>query len=126
MRWTALSLAIVAASAFEAPAVAHHSFAMFDATKPMTMTGADPFVGMAPDDQFRPNYYYLSGKDYLLYLSASPGLGATITAYAAGDVDPRLLVAATVGLDDVAAVLAGERPDGAGAGPKIHVDPRSD
>jgi threonine dehydrogenase-like Zn-dependent dehydrogenase len=57
-------------------------------------------------------------------LSASPGLDATITAYAAGDVDPRPLVAATVGLDRVAAVLAGERPDGAGPGPKVHVDPR--
>jgi hypothetical protein len=33
-------------------------------------------------------------------------------------------VAATVGLDDVGAVLAGERPEGAGPGPKIHVDPR--
>jgi threonine dehydrogenase-like Zn-dependent dehydrogenase len=57
-------------------------------------------------------------------LSASPGLDATIAAYAAGAVDPRPLVAATVGLDDVAAVLAGQRPAGAGPGPKIHVDPR--
>jgi threonine dehydrogenase-like Zn-dependent dehydrogenase len=58
-------------------------------------------------------------------LSASPGLGATIQAYAAGSVDPRPLVAATVGLDEVGPVLAGERPTGAGPGPKIHVDPRS-
>jgi threonine dehydrogenase-like Zn-dependent dehydrogenase len=57
-------------------------------------------------------------------LSASPGLGATIAAYAAGDVDPRPLVSATVGLDQVAAVLAGDRPDGGGPGPKVHVDPR--
>jgi threonine dehydrogenase-like Zn-dependent dehydrogenase len=57
-------------------------------------------------------------------LSASPGLDATIAAYASGEVDPRPLVAATVGLDDVGAVLAGERPEGAGPGPKIHVDPR--
>jgi threonine dehydrogenase-like Zn-dependent dehydrogenase len=57
-------------------------------------------------------------------LSASPGLDATITAYASGDVDPRPLVAATVGLDEVAAVLAGERLLAAGPGPKIHVDPR--
>ena len=57
-------------------------------------------------------------------LSASPGLGATIAAYAAGEVDPRPLVAATVGLDQVGAVLAGERPEGAGPGPKIHIDPR--
>lgn len=57
-------------------------------------------------------------------LSASPGLDATIRAYAAGTVDPRPLVAATVGLDEVGPVLAGERPAGAGPGPKIHVDPR--
>jgi threonine dehydrogenase-like Zn-dependent dehydrogenase len=57
-------------------------------------------------------------------LSASPGLDATIAAYASGSVDPRPLVAATVGLDGVGPVLAGRRPAGAGAGPKIHVDPR--
>jgi threonine dehydrogenase-like Zn-dependent dehydrogenase len=57
-------------------------------------------------------------------LSASPGLDATIAAYAAGAVDPRPLVAATVGLDEVAAVLGGARPRDAGPGPKIHVDPR--
>jgi threonine dehydrogenase-like Zn-dependent dehydrogenase len=57
-------------------------------------------------------------------LSASPGLGATIAAYARGTVDPRPLVATTVGLDQVGAVLAGDRPNGAGPGPKVHVDPR--
>jgi hypothetical protein len=36
------------------------------------------------------------------------------------------LVAATVGLDQVGPVLAGERPAGAAAGPKIHVDPQRD
>jgi threonine dehydrogenase-like Zn-dependent dehydrogenase len=59
-------------------------------------------------------------------LSGSPGLDATIAAYASGAVDPRPLVAVTVGLDQVSAVLAGERPDAAGPGPKIHVDPRLD
>jgi threonine dehydrogenase-like Zn-dependent dehydrogenase len=57
-------------------------------------------------------------------LSGSPGLAATISAYADGAVDPRPLVAATVGLDEVGTVLAGERPAGAGPGPKVHVDPR--
>jgi threonine dehydrogenase-like Zn-dependent dehydrogenase len=57
-------------------------------------------------------------------LSGSPALAATIEGYARGDVDPRRLVAATVGLDEVGAVLGGWRPGGAGAGPKIHVDPR--
>ncbi len=56
-------------------------------------------------------------------LSGSPGLADTILAYATGVVDPRPLVAATVGLGEVGAVLAGERPAGAGPGPKIHVDP---
>jgi threonine dehydrogenase-like Zn-dependent dehydrogenase len=57
-------------------------------------------------------------------LSASPGLAGTIGLYASGAVDPRPLVAATVGLDGVGAILAGERPEGAGNGPKMHIDPR--
>ncbi|SEC99360.1 D-arabinose 1-dehydrogenase, Zn-dependent alcohol dehydrogenase family [Amycolatopsis tolypomycina] len=54
-------------------------------------------------------------------LSGSPGLAETIEAYATGAVDPRPLVAATVGLGEVGAVLGGERTGG--AGPKIHIDP---
>ncbi|WP_250028762.1 zinc-dependent alcohol dehydrogenase [Paractinoplanes maris] len=54
-------------------------------------------------------------------LSASGGLGATIEAYASGAVDPRPLVAETVGLDDAADVLAGRRR---GSAPKMHIDPR--
>ncbi|OQO95111.1 alcohol dehydrogenase [Saccharomonospora piscinae] len=56
-------------------------------------------------------------------LSASPELRDTVAAYAGGLVDPRPLVAATVGLGEIGAVLAGRRPEGAGRGPKIHVDP---
>ena len=56
-------------------------------------------------------------------LSGSPALDATIAAYASSAVDPRPLVAATVGLEQVSAVLAGERPEAAGSGPKIHVSP---
>ncbi|WP_238006903.1 alcohol dehydrogenase catalytic domain-containing protein [Dactylosporangium sp. AC04546] len=56
-------------------------------------------------------------------LGASAGLAGAIAAYADGSVDPRPLVAATIGLDEVAAALAGERPPG--AGPKVLVDPRS-
>jgi 2-desacetyl-2-hydroxyethyl bacteriochlorophyllide A dehydrogenase len=55
-------------------------------------------------------------------LSASPGLPGTIEAYATGAVDPTPLVAATVSLEDVPGVLAGERPAGAGPGPKFHVE----
>lgn len=58
-------------------------------------------------------------------LSASPGLAGAIEHYASGRVDPRPLVAATVGLDRVGDVLAGWRPPDAGPGPKIHVDPRA-
>jgi threonine dehydrogenase-like Zn-dependent dehydrogenase len=58
-------------------------------------------------------------------LSASPGLDAAIAGFASGAVYARPLVAATVGLDGVAAALAGDRPVGAGPGPKMHVDPRA-
>jgi threonine dehydrogenase-like Zn-dependent dehydrogenase len=57
-------------------------------------------------------------------LGGSHALAGAIELYAAGSVDPRPLVAATVGLDEVAGVLAGQRPAGAGAGPKILIDPR--
>jgi threonine dehydrogenase-like Zn-dependent dehydrogenase len=57
-------------------------------------------------------------------LSASGGLEGTIAAYASGEVDPRPLVAATVALEGLGAVLDGYRPPGAGPGPKIHVDVR--
>ncbi|MEU4422373.1 alcohol dehydrogenase catalytic domain-containing protein [Actinoplanes sp. NPDC024001] len=57
-------------------------------------------------------------------LGASAGLADTVRAYASGSVDPRPLVAATVGLEQAADVLAGARPAGAGPGPKILIDPR--
>ncbi len=57
-------------------------------------------------------------------LSGSPGLAATIDLYESGTVDPRPLIAMTTDLGGVAAILAGERPRGAGPGPKFHVDPR--
>ncbi|MEZ5412270.1 MAG: alcohol dehydrogenase catalytic domain-containing protein [Acidimicrobiales bacterium] len=59
-------------------------------------------------------------------LSASPALADTVAALADGLIDPRPLVAATVGLGRTAAVLRGERPTEAGPGPKIHIDPRLD
>jgi threonine dehydrogenase-like Zn-dependent dehydrogenase len=57
-------------------------------------------------------------------LGASSGLAGTIDIYGSGRVDPGRLVAAVVGLHQVHDALAGWRPDGAGAAPKIHVDPR--
>ena len=57
-------------------------------------------------------------------LSASPGLRGAIELFASGAVDPRPLVATTVALEDVAAVLRGERDPAWGAAPKVHADPR--
>ncbi|MBF9131199.1 alcohol dehydrogenase catalytic domain-containing protein [Plantactinospora sp. S1510] len=57
-------------------------------------------------------------------LSASGAFPRTVELYASGAVDPRPLVAATVGLDEAAAVLAGGRRPEWGDAPKIHVDPR--
>jgi threonine dehydrogenase-like Zn-dependent dehydrogenase len=57
-------------------------------------------------------------------LSGSGGLAGTIDLYAIGAVDPHPLVAATIGLDQAAAALAGHRPPGWGHAPKIHIDPR--
>lgn len=55
-------------------------------------------------------------------LSGSPGLAHAIDHYAAGTVDPRPLAAATVGLEQVPAILAGTFVGP--AGPKIQCDPR--
>lgn len=57
-------------------------------------------------------------------LGAAPALAGTIELFASGAVDPRPLVAATVGLDDVGGILAGRRPPDANPGPKVHIDPR--
>jgi 2-desacetyl-2-hydroxyethyl bacteriochlorophyllide A dehydrogenase len=57
-------------------------------------------------------------------LAASAGLDGAIEMFASGAIRTDPLVAATVGLDDVADVLSGRRPHDAGPGPKIHVDPR--
>lgn len=58
-------------------------------------------------------------------LAASNGLAGTIEAYSDATVDPRPLVAATVGLDQVGDVLGDRRPAGSGSGPKILVDPHA-
>jgi threonine dehydrogenase-like Zn-dependent dehydrogenase len=57
-------------------------------------------------------------------LGGSSGLAPTIGWIASGRIDPRPLVAATVRLDEVAAVLGGARDPAWGPGPKVHVDPR--
>jgi threonine dehydrogenase-like Zn-dependent dehydrogenase len=57
-------------------------------------------------------------------LAASQGLAATVDSFARAEVDPRLLIAATIGLGDVGPVLFGWRPGSARGGPKLHIDPR--
>jgi threonine dehydrogenase-like Zn-dependent dehydrogenase len=55
-------------------------------------------------------------------LSASGGLAGAVELYASGAVDPRPLVATTLGLADTAAALTD--PGRFGPAPKIHIDPR--
>jgi 2-desacetyl-2-hydroxyethyl bacteriochlorophyllide A dehydrogenase len=57
-------------------------------------------------------------------LAGSAGLRGTIDAYASGQVQTDPLIAETVGLDDVAEVLGGNRRGSATAAPKVQVDPR--
>ena len=57
-------------------------------------------------------------------LGATAGLRGAVSSFASGSVDARPLVAATVGLHQAHDVLAGWRPETAGPGPKLHVDPR--
>ncbi len=84
------------------------------------------FIGIAPTPSLIDSRE-LALKDVTAVgiLSGSAGLTTAIEHYADGSVDPRPLVAATLGLDDVAAVLSGWRPSSAGPGPKIHIDPRA-
>ncbi len=106
----------------EASNAAHLPAAALDLVEP---AGRVVYIGLAGSPSLI-DTRILALKDVTAVgvLSASPGLDATIAAYAGGSVDPRPLVAATVGLREVGPALAGHRPDGAGAGPKIHVDPR--
>jgi threonine dehydrogenase-like Zn-dependent dehydrogenase len=53
-------------------------------------------------------------------LSASGGLAGTVDLYASHAVDPRPLVAATIGLDEVPTILSGPQATGA---PKFLVNP---
>ncbi|NHC15907.1 zinc-dependent alcohol dehydrogenase [Motilibacter deserti] len=83
------------------------------------------FIGIAPEPSLVDSRALaLQDVTAVGVLSASGGLSGTVELYASGAVDPRPLVAATVGLDEVASVLAGQRDPAWGAGPKVHVDPR--
>lgn len=57
-------------------------------------------------------------------LSASPALAGTIDSFANRAVVPDSIVSEVIPLEDVPSRLEGRRGEGAGPGPKIHVDPR--
>jgi threonine dehydrogenase-like Zn-dependent dehydrogenase len=121
--WTSETLPDVAFDAVvEASNAAHLPARALDLVEP---AGRVVYVGLAGSPSTI-DTRTLALKDVTAVgiLSASPGLDATIEAYPIGRVDPRPLVAATVALDQVGPMLAGERPPDAGPGPKIHVDPR--
>lgn len=54
-------------------------------------------------------------------LGGSQGLDGAISAFADGSVDPRPLVSQVVGLDELAAILAGDTPAPGHGGPKTHI-----
>jgi threonine dehydrogenase-like Zn-dependent dehydrogenase len=112
LRWDAV---VDASGATELPALA------LDLVEPGRRA---VFIGIAPHPS-RVDSRVLAFKDVTAVgvLSGSPGLAGTIELYASGAVDPRALVAATVGLEEAAAVLSGERRPDWGDAPKVHVDP---
>jgi threonine dehydrogenase-like Zn-dependent dehydrogenase len=56
-------------------------------------------------------------------LSASGGLQPAVDLYASGTVDPRPLIATTLGINDTATALTPHRPPTWGPAPKILIDP---
>lgn len=81
------------------------------------------YIGLAPKDSVV-DTRSIALKDVTAVgiLGGSQGLSRTIAAYADGSVDPSPLVAATVSLEEVASVLAGDCHI-PGPGPKVLVDP---
>ena len=120
--WTAATLPSVpfdavvdASNAADLPALA------VDLVEPGAARGLDRSVG--PAEPRRQPALVLKDVTAIGILSASPGLAGALDLYATDRVDPAPLVAAVVGLDDVAGVLGGARDPGWGAAPKVHVDP---
>ena len=72
MNLKAISLATIAVAAFAAPAFAHHSFAMFDATKTVTLEGTvKEFEWTNPHSWLRLYVNDASGKQVLWALELS-------------------------------------------------------
>ena len=92
MNFKTLSLATIAVAAFAAPALAHHSFAMFDATKTVTLQGTvKEFEWTNPHSWLRVNVTDdKTGKPQLWALElSSPArlitMGMSSTSVKAGD-----------------------------------------
>jgi len=92
MNFKTLSLATIADAAFAAPALAHHSFAMFDATKTVTLQGTvKEFEWTNPHSWLRVNVTDdKTGKPQLWALElSSPArlitMGMSSTSVKAGD-----------------------------------------
>src|SRR5712671_1280703 len=92
MNFKAISLATIAVAAFAAPAFAHHSFAMFDATKTVTLEGTvKEFEWTNPHSWLRLYVNDTTGKPVLWALElSSPARLTTMGMHAdsvkAGDV----------------------------------------
>jgi 2-desacetyl-2-hydroxyethyl bacteriochlorophyllide A dehydrogenase len=91
-------------------------------TKP---AGRVVYIGLSPEPSLV-DTRELALKDVTAVgiLSASPGLAGAIEGFASGAIVPDTIVSEVVGLEDVPARLEGRRGEGAGPGPKVHVDPR--
>ena len=90
MKFRALCLAMIAAASFAAPAGAHHSFAMFDATKNVTLQGTvKEFEWTNPHSWLRVNVTdEKTGKTVLWALELSSPARLTTMGMHADSVHP--------------------------------------
>ena len=90
MKFRALCVAILAAASFSAPAGAHHSFAMFDATKNVTLQGTvKEFEWTNPHSWLRVNVMdEKTGKTVLWALELSSPARLTTMGMHADSVKP--------------------------------------
>jgi len=90
MKFGALCVAMIAAASFSAPAGAHHSFAMFDATKTVTLQGTvKEFEWTNPHSWLRVNVADdKSGKTVLWALELSSPARLTTMGMHADSVHP--------------------------------------
>jgi hypothetical protein len=93
--------------------------------------GTDQFQNLSPWDEFTDNVKVHLGKrsvgwKFLWNFNEDKFFKdkeSLLEFIKSGRVDPRIVVGATIGLDEVGDVFLGKRPKGAGVGPKILVNP---